>query len=324
MAIANAKEIDEPALVASRGSSGSPRCSSARTISRDAEPELRRCLEDRLRAGQSPRWKTEATSWLGHRHVLPRTARKRGSSSAYRRGTWFERTGDTYFQVQNIIRALALFALRRRPGRGGGSLAAGGRCREGTADRGWVVLETYWHLVEALVAQDRLDDAREIVAFAARSVPEEDAAHARSLLLMAEATVATAAGEERRPRPRLQRPCASTRSWTCRWGGPDSTRPIAAGVWRDERREDRARAGAVDVRPDRSHDRGRVDRPRARRTRRSSALEARHREGRPNPTLSMHRVLGLASRSKSFLAVRRHREAAAPLLRDAESHPPGG
>jgi hypothetical protein len=59
---------------------------------------------------------------------------------------------------------------------------------------GWIVQLTYWHLVEALVAQDRLDDAREIVAFAARSVPEEDP-QARSSLLLAEALLATAAGE---------------------------------------------------------------------------------------------------------------------------------
>src|SRR5581483_4627382 len=48
--------------------------------------------------------------------------------------------------------------------------------------------------VQALLAQDRLDDAREIVVFAARSVPEE-AAYARSLLLLSEAAVATAALE---------------------------------------------------------------------------------------------------------------------------------
>jgi hypothetical protein len=44
------------------------------------------------------------------------------------------------------------------------------------------------------VAQNRLDDAREIVAFAARGVPEDDP-HSRAWLLLAEALVATAAGE---------------------------------------------------------------------------------------------------------------------------------
>jgi len=57
------------------------------------------------------------------------------------------------------------------------------------------VIKTYWHLVEALVAQDRLDDAREIVVFAARSVPDEDL-FCRSWLLHAEALVATKSGEQ--------------------------------------------------------------------------------------------------------------------------------
>ena len=95
--------------------------------------------------------------------------------------------------MQNLILGLATFALED------------GRSEEGETwlrealpvalqIGGWVVLNTYWHLVEALVAQDRLDDAREIVAFAARGVPEEDP-HSRAWLSLAEAWVATAAGE---------------------------------------------------------------------------------------------------------------------------------
>src|SRR5205085_10747848 len=61
-------------------------------------------------------------------------------------------------------------------------------------DRGWVLLNTYWHLVRSLVAQDRLDDAREIAAFAARGVPEEDP-HSRAWLSLTEGWVATATGE---------------------------------------------------------------------------------------------------------------------------------
>ena len=96
-------------------------------------------------------------------------------------------------QVQNLINGLAIFALENgRPDEGESWL------REALPVAlqigGWVVLKTYWHLVEALVAQDRLDDAREIVVFAARSVPEEEL-HSRSWLLMAEALVAAAAGE---------------------------------------------------------------------------------------------------------------------------------
>jgi class 3 adenylate cyclase/tetratricopeptide (TPR) repeat protein len=188
-AIANAEEIDDPALVAE----GHLRIA-ALLISHDlaaAEPELRRCLEIASELG-SHRIEAEATSWLGI-VVYYRGRPDEGEQLCLQARTWFERTGDTYFQIQNIIRALALFALAD-----GRAEEAEGWLREALPVAlqigGWVVLETYLHLVEALVAQGRLEDAREIVAFAARSVPEEDA-HARSLLLMAEAAVATAAGE---------------------------------------------------------------------------------------------------------------------------------
>src|SRR5207245_2707940 len=47
---------------------------------------------------------------------------------------------------------------------------------------------------EARVRQGRADDARELVAFAARSLPEEDA-YARAVVLVAEALVSAAGGE---------------------------------------------------------------------------------------------------------------------------------
>jgi class 3 adenylate cyclase/tetratricopeptide (TPR) repeat protein len=188
-AATTAEEIDDAALVAE----GHLRIA-ALLIKNDlaaAEPELRRCLELAADLG-SHRIEAEATSWLGM-VAYYRGRPTEGERLCLQARTWFDRTGDTYFQVQNIIRGLALFAL------------ADGRADEAEAwlreampvalqIGGWVVLETYWHLVEALVARDRLDDARELLAFAARNVPEEDA-HARSMLLMAEASAATAAGE---------------------------------------------------------------------------------------------------------------------------------
>jgi hypothetical protein len=95
--------------------------------------------------------------------------------------------------VQNLVRGLAVFALADdRPDEAETWL------REAVPVAlqigGWVVVEAYRFLVEALVAQERLDDARELVAFAARNLPEEDAG-ARSSLLLAEAVVATATGE---------------------------------------------------------------------------------------------------------------------------------
>jgi tetratricopeptide (TPR) repeat protein/CheY-like chemotaxis protein len=188
-AIATAEKMDEKALVAE----GHLRIA-ALLHSRDlaaAEPELRRCLELASDLG-SHRIEAEATSWLGI-VAYSRGRPEEGERLCLQARTWFERTGDTYFQVQNIIGGLAIFALADdRPDEAEEWL------REALPVAlqigGWVVVFTYWRLVETLIAQDRLDEARQLVAFAARSVPEE-AADARAALLMAEAAVATASGE---------------------------------------------------------------------------------------------------------------------------------
>jgi tetratricopeptide (TPR) repeat protein len=188
-AIATAEQIDEHALVAE----GHLRVA-ALLMTHDlaaAEPELRRCLELAEELG-SHRIEAEAASWLGI-VAYYRGRPDEAEQLCLQARTWFERTGDSYFQVQNIICGLAIFALES------------GKAEEGDTwlrealpvalqIGGWVVLKTYWHLVESLVAQERLDDANEIVAFAARSAPEEDP-HSRAWLSMAEAWVATAADE---------------------------------------------------------------------------------------------------------------------------------
>ena len=136
-----------------------------------SEDELRRCLEIAADLG-SHRIEAEATSWLGA-VAYYRGRPDEGDRLSLQARTWFERTGDSYFQVQNLISNLAIFALED-----GRAEDAEAWLREALPLSlqigGWVLLKTYWHLVEALVAQDRLDDARELVVFAARSVPEED------------------------------------------------------------------------------------------------------------------------------------------------------
>jgi tetratricopeptide (TPR) repeat protein len=157
-----------------------------------AETELRRCLEIATELG-SHRIEAEATSWLGA-VAYYRGRPDEGDRLSLQARTWFERTGDSYFQIQNLISNLAIFALED-----GRAEDAEEWLREALPIAlqigGWVVLKTYWHLVEALVAQDRLDDATEIVVFAARSVPDEDM-FCRSWLLLAEALVATKSGEQ--------------------------------------------------------------------------------------------------------------------------------
>jgi tetratricopeptide (TPR) repeat protein len=188
-AIVKAEEIDDRALVAE----GHLRIA-ALLMSPDfaaAEPELHRCLELAADLG-SRRIEAEATSWLGI-VAYYRGRPEEGEQLCLQARTWFDRTGDSYFQVQNINCGLAIFALED-----GRADDAEAWLREALPVAlqigGWVVLKTYCHLVQALVAQDRLDDARELVAFAARNLPEE-ADYARSYLLLAEAAVATAARE---------------------------------------------------------------------------------------------------------------------------------
>jgi class 3 adenylate cyclase/tetratricopeptide (TPR) repeat protein len=156
-----------------------------------AEDELRRCLELAADLG-SHRIEAEATSWLGMLVYYLRDPAE-GERLCRQARTWVERTGDTYFQVQNLVSGLATFALASdRPAEAEAWL------REALPVAlligGWVLMDTYRYLAEALVAQDRVEDAADLVAFATRSLSEDDP-YSRCSLLMAEAIVATAAGE---------------------------------------------------------------------------------------------------------------------------------
>src|SRR6478609_5634201 len=143
-----AEEIEDSALVAE----GHLRVA-ALLMSHDlpaAEDELRRCLEIAAELG-SHRIEAEATSWLGW-VAYYRGRPEEGDRLSLQARTWFERTGDSYFQVQNLISGLAIFALEdERPE------DAEAWLREAMPVSlqigGWVLLKTYWHLVEALVAQ---------------------------------------------------------------------------------------------------------------------------------------------------------------------------
>jgi class 3 adenylate cyclase/tetratricopeptide (TPR) repeat protein len=187
--IANAEKIDDVALVAE----GHLRLAAILIVRSDlaaAESELRCCLKLARELG-SHRVEAEATSWLGL-ITYHRGDREEGERLCLQARTWFERTGDSYFQVQNL-RDLATFALADdRPDEAEKWLLEA--MPIAVQIGGWIAVEGYRYLAEALVAQGRLEDARELVVFAARSLPEEDA-YARSSLLLAEAIVATAADE---------------------------------------------------------------------------------------------------------------------------------
>jgi class 3 adenylate cyclase/tetratricopeptide (TPR) repeat protein len=95
---------------------------------------------------------------------------------------WLDRTGDSFWALQNL-RTLALCAVARSD-----MSMAEEWLRQAVplalAIGGAQVVETYRRLVEVLLGQDRLDDARELAAFAWRDLPEEDPyAHAAGLLM---------------------------------------------------------------------------------------------------------------------------------------------
>jgi class 3 adenylate cyclase/tetratricopeptide (TPR) repeat protein len=108
---------------------------------------------------------------------------------------WLDRTADTYLQLQNL-RELARYALAR-----GDLDLAEQRLRTAVPIAlevgGWLVIEIYRFLVETLVRQGRIDEARELVEFAARNLPPEDA-YAQAALCLAEASIATAESEQDR------------------------------------------------------------------------------------------------------------------------------
>lgn len=102
---------------------------------------------------------------------------------------WLERTGETFFQIQNLI-ALAQYALARDdlPG-------AERHLREAlpiALEEGALeAMDIYRLLTETLLRQGRLSDARELAEFAGRDVVEENE-YALAALRLAEAAVATA------------------------------------------------------------------------------------------------------------------------------------
>jgi hypothetical protein len=104
---------------------------------------------------------------------------------------WLERTGDTFFQLQNAI-LLGLIALAADD-----AVQAEHHLRvalpTALESGGWVLLLIYRYLAESLVRQERLADAAELVSFAERDVQPEDL-YARAMVGLAQASVAEAEG----------------------------------------------------------------------------------------------------------------------------------
>ncbi len=188
-ALAIADELDDRALrIGGHMRLGSMLFNAGRLS--EAESHLRSCVELAAELG-SRRDAARATCMLGILNGY-RGDNDDAERLALEAHDWLERTGDSRMQVQNL-RTLARSALSRRD-----LAAAEERLREALPlaleGGGYLVVEVYRYLAEVLVRQARVDEANELVAFAARDVSEEDG-YARAALLVAEAAVATAAGE---------------------------------------------------------------------------------------------------------------------------------
>jgi predicted ATPase/class 3 adenylate cyclase len=156
----------------------------------ETEEHLARCLALAGEMG-SHRVEAETTSWLSvvkyYRGEFAE-AERLGLQAA----EWLERTSDSYFQVQNLV-YLARYALDKDD-----SKLAEQRLREAIpialGIEGWVVVESYRFLVDALVREGQLADARELADFAARGISEDDP-YARASVLLARGIVSAAEGD---------------------------------------------------------------------------------------------------------------------------------
>jgi class 3 adenylate cyclase/tetratricopeptide (TPR) repeat protein len=155
----------------------------------DAERELALCAELASDVG-SFRDEARVTFLLGlvkyYRGDLAEAERL-----ALKTSDWLERTGDSFFQVQNL-RALAIYAMARDA-----LHVAEERLRAAiplALESDILVVEVYRLLTEALVRQGRLGDARDLVEFAGRNLPAEGL-YERAAVLLAEASVLTAEGD---------------------------------------------------------------------------------------------------------------------------------
>jgi len=105
---------------------------------------------------------------------------------------WLDRTGETFFQIQNLI-ALAQYALARDDPN-----LAEERLREALpmalAESSVLLGDVYRYLTEAMLRQGRVDDAAALVDFADGRAPAERS-QMRAAMLLAEAALATARGE---------------------------------------------------------------------------------------------------------------------------------
>ncbi len=157
---------------------------------------------------------------------------------------WFERTGDSYFQIQNL-RALGRYAFER-----GDIDEAVRRVQAGLElaepSGGWLVAELSALLAEMLARAGRVEEAVEVGAAALLSVPEGDP-QTRATALVANAYVAAAVGDAELTRARTDEALDISRpSW-----GRDRFRAVACDARAGARPRRRRRTGGGPAPPGR-------------------------------------------------------------------------
>jgi class 3 adenylate cyclase/tetratricopeptide (TPR) repeat protein len=152
-----------------------------------AEEQLERCSSLAAELG-SHRDEARATFLLALIKYY-RGSRDEAEQLGEQARAWLERTGETFFQIQNLV-ALAQYALARDDlQRAEQTLRAAlpVALEEGALE----AMDIYRLLIETLIRQGRLSDANELAEFAGRDVVEENE-YALAALRLAEAAVATA------------------------------------------------------------------------------------------------------------------------------------
>ena len=110
---------------------------------------------------------------------------------------WFERMSDSYFQTQNLSRALAVYALARDDAPRA-EVRLQGALPLALEGGGWVLAEIYRYLTETLVREGRMEEARTLAEFAARGVSGEDQYERASVLIAQGITSDEARGAQER------------------------------------------------------------------------------------------------------------------------------
>ena len=185
-----------------------------------AEEHLERCVE---LANQTGSFRDDARAayllayvkhYLGH----PDEAEQLATRAA----EWLERTGDRYFQIQNLL-ALGRFALTH-----GDLDRAAQWVRQALPPSqvlgGWLLVEASRYAVEVLVLQGNREEAREVIAAAADAVPQEDM-FAKAGWLLSNALVEMMEGKVPRP-PGCMRRSPSSKSRASPSSSPKPRSPL--------------------------------------------------------------------------------------------------